>query len=768
MIKYYLALTVRNFQKGLFTNIINILGLSAGFVCVFFISVWVTNELSYDRFHEKINDLYIMTSRFQGTSDYRPQSPFYSPQHEIYNAYPEVSAHTTTITLENSTISNNNVHLNSRGIAATISFFEIFDFEFLHGGLEGISDSSKVIFLTRKMSERLFGSTDVLGNIITFRSDQELTIGGILADPPINSSIKFDFIVPYYAGPNWSRIPQDYILLSPGTKMDAFNKKISSLGQGLVADADKKESALFPFQNIYFDSSFSEFSHGNYKYVLILIVLAIVILIATIVNYVNLMSSQLATRYKEFSVRMLIGSRRDDLYKQFIVETLFNILVTLMCSIVLVQLLTPAFYTIVGDELSLHFFGSEFGVIYLALSLIGISIICGSVLARYFSVIKPILNSQLQSPKLSGFKGKLIIIQFIIATVGIIMTMTLDRQLDYMMSKDPGYDKENIVKLKLSTRGSKEAREQNVEYVNSELKKSSVILNFDRGDFPTSVSNFPWQIVPNRPAESMAMLAVGSDFIELFDIQLVDGEDVNSLNDKVLVNESAVREFDIKNPIGHKISNSSWGDYQIAGVVKDFHFESSGLKVKPLVIVCQPYNERPVIVKIAKGRTGEALAFLKEIHSKVNPEEEFIYQFFDQEFDSIYRRDTVLNKIFGAATIVAVVVSVVGLFSLILAFTQEKTREIGIRKVYGAQTIDIVSNISLHFLKKILISFTIAGVVSYIILKMWLENFENKIELNITLFVAAGLIVFTISIITISFQIFSVARQNPVKSLRHI
>ena len=770
MIKYYLSLTLRNFRRAIVPNLISVFGLASGFVCVFFISVWVGNELTYDRFHEDSSNIYVMTARVIGDSDFRPRSPFLSPQSEIYHGYPEVKAFSTTVHLENSNISNGNDFYNSNGLASSLSFFDIFDFPLLNGTVEQYTDSSKVIFLTESMSIKLFGNIDVLGNVVTLRfiNTYDLVVGGIISDPPANSSHQFDFIIPFFVERSWPKIPRDYLQLFPGTKIDVLNRKISTVGHNLVSGANKYECSLFPFSDIYFGSDFSEFRHGNINYVLVLIALGFVILIATVVNHINLASSQLSLRFKEFSIRMLMGSRINDLYKQMILDTLFTAVIAVLLSTIMVKLLSPSFYSIVENEMPLSFLGTENGIVYLILVLLIISLVCGSLLARFFSRTKPILSNHSDNLKLTSFKGKLMIIQLIVATTGLILTISLDMQLDYMIGMDPGYDKENIVKISLSSMGPRNVVQENVDYVDNVLSNTSYILSFDRGSFPTEVSLFPWQIVAGQEAVNVNMLAVGRNFFDLFGISVVKGDIVNSLAPKALLNEAAVREYKLSDPIGHKISNSSWGEYEVVGIVKDFRFESAGLKVKPLVIVCQPYNTNPVIVKIARGHTPDALALLSNIHKRVQPDREFTYEFFDQEFDSMYRRDLILSKVFSVATIVAIVISIVGLFSLILCFTEEKTKEIGIRKVFGARVTDILGIIGWHFVRKLLGVFIFSSVLSFWLMQKWLNNFEYRIHLTPWIFISAGVIVFTITIATISFQTYMAANQNPVKSLRHI
>lgn len=776
MVYYYLKLAIRNYRKAFLAFLINVLGLSAGFTTVFFAAVWLHNELTYDQFHANVKHIYLLGSKQQSDSDFGPYSPLVFHRADLFARYPEVIANVKVTQLDEATVSNADKSFTANGLAVTRSFFETFSFPFIKGTYESFSDSTKVIYLTKKLAEKMFNNTEVAGKVVDFHfadSDKEaFIIGGILDNPPDNSSIKFEFIVPYHTRHHWGRRGFDYVRLSENANVVSFTKKIADIGKfSRYANAQTIKSTLIPFTDVYFHTSFSAFDHGNIRYVWIILIASIVILLVTIANHINLMSSQVGVRFREFSVRKIIGSGKTDLYYQFFIESFLSILLSLLVSAILVHLFVGNFYSIVNRDILLSQILTNWGGFLISLTIL-VSFLSGLLLARLFHNIKPlkVLKSESHGGmKLSSFKEKLMMIQMIVAIAGVAASLTLNGQWKFMMAKDPGYSKENIVKIGMP--GVMEAKpraekEKITDYIEGQLSATSNVMGFDFGDFPTDVRQWPWKLNPNGEADNVGMLAVGPNFFDLFDIKLTAGKAVDRDGPYVVVNESAVKTYQMKDPIGQKIWTSSWGDFEVVGVAKDFNFESSGLAVKPLVIVCWPYSYRNVIVKIAPGRTSETLKILEQLHRSVRPGGEFAYQFFDQEFDKIYHRDITLGKIFNIIAVVAVIISTLGVLSLVLLFTREKTREIGIRKVFGAHVGDIVIMIGYHFLKRFLLAFVIGSTLSWFALHNWLENFVYRITLSWSIFALSGLLIFTLGLLTIGFQTVRAARANPVDSLR--
>ena len=788
MLHYYLKLAYRSLIKTKISSLVNILGLCFGFTCVFYIAVWLKNELDYDRFHPEIENIYLIGRKNKLDAKFTEDAPSHIPYPERYEDYPEIVLSSKVCPVSEALITSNDKIFTGDGIAVTHTFFELFNFPFLRGTSDGWGDSTKVIFLTEKFATKLFGNQDAFGKTLDFEfgySKLKLpyVIGGILKNPPVNSSIQFEFIVPWFSrtvkesnGQFWSHTGFDFVKLHPHADISELNKKLLHVKSDFEAEPNNPfQASVFPFTSIYLHSAFSKFKHGNVNYLWIMSLIGLAILILTLVNHINLTSSQVALRNKELSIRKLIGSGNKDFLLQFSIESTLFIFFSLTFAFLLIQISSGSFFEIVGQEIDLTQLLSGGSMLILAGILVVIVSVSAWVLSFYFNRFKAIdllKRKTSGNGKLSTFKEKLMILQVMIAVTGIIMTIGLNMQLHLMMDKDPGYEKENIIKVELInsslTLVLPHERKAMTDYIDNKLNSNSSILDYDRGGFPTETRIMPWQMKSNMPAVEVTTLSCGKNFFKLFGTRIVQGKTLSGLSENnVVLNESAVRYFQLKDPIGYKI-NGPWGETEVVGVVKDFSFESTGVQVKPMVIICFSYDfHRPIIAKIARGKNQEAIAFLHELHNEMKPGIEFSYTFFDEEFDKIYKRDVILSKMTNIAAALAVAISILGLFSLVLIFTKEKTKEIGIRKVLGAQVSEIINMIGYHFLKRMLVAFSIAVPLSYFAMHTWLENFAYKIELTWWLFASGGVIVFVLAFLTIAIQAYKSARANPIDSLRY-
>ena len=789
MLHYYLKLAYRTLLKTRISSLVNILGLCFGFTCAFYIAVWVKNELGYDRFHHQAENIYMVGMKHRSDAEFKANAPFPWPYAERYKTYPEIEQSSKISPLERAGIVTRNGTFEADGLAATLSFFDVFHFPFLEGSVDGYGDSTKVIFLTERFAERLFDSPDIIGKTIDLQygsaSASTYVIGGVLKNPPANSSIQFEFVVPWSSRTRsesnfqfWSNGGFDFVRLHPQTDINELNKKLLGIDvqmgdMKIWADPENPyQASVFPFTSIYLDSSFSQFKHGNMSYIWIVGLIGLAIVMLTVVNHINLTSSQVALRNKELSVRKLIGSGNKDFMIQFIIESVLFIVVSLALTTIVVKLFAGSFFQLVGQEIDLSALFSGSTPFVLAAAFAMIAIVSGLVLAAYFNHSKPVdllKGNAAGNFKLSAFKEKLMIFQITVAITGLVITFGLNMQLHLMMDKDPGFDKENIVKVDLEGSNfrslSREEKKARREYINNKLSSVSFIMDFDQGNFPTETSLVSWQMEPGKPETTIPLISSGKNFFTMFGLTMLQGKPLSESQEYVVLNETAVRQFHLKDPIGHTINHAAWGPMEVIGVVKDFNFEIAGAQIKPLVIFYVPNDE--FIIKIAPGKTKEALAFLQELHSEVKPGTEFSYTFFDEEFDKIYKRDIILSKMMNVAALLAVTIAILGLFSLVLIFAKEKTKEIGIRKVMGAQVSEIITMIGYHFFKRMLIAFAIAVPLSYFALHKWLENFAYKITLSWWLFAVAGLCVFVLAFLTIALQAFKSAHANPVESLRN-
>ncbi|MEQ1584923.1 MAG: ABC transporter permease [Cyclobacteriaceae bacterium] len=774
-----IKLAIRNILKSKSSTFTSLFGLTIGFVALILIAIWVVNELSYNHSFSKLEQIHIVLSRTKGDMVYRPISPFPIPNEIAYKAFPEIEYYSSSVNLDNCKLSVDERTFRSNGLSVTLPFFRIFDIEFQNGGIKGINDSSKVIFITERLANKLFGSVDVIGKSVDFifQKNRHLTVIGVIKNPPINSSFKYEFLVPYLVETSWGRMPIDFIQVLKNTEISKFNQRFNTVGgAGHYYGADgliEMESAAFPLSELYFNSNFTGYEHGNMNYVWIMVITGIIILFATLLNFVNLASSRLLNRFKDIGIRKILGSQNQDFYSEFIFESLIFFSGSIVIAISLVLLLFPSFQQTIEREISIQ--NTHLLSLFSLLIIIGLvsSFLCGLILPILLRNDSPVSMTKgtLRKNVFSSFKEKLMIAQLSVSIVGLSLSLLVGKQLRFMINSKPGYEIENIIKVNLLgsdfDHQSIQVRDAQLSYIEANLTSTSLILDYDRGDFPTTSTLFPWKVTSDLPTSDINTMSVGKNFFNLFGLKILEGDALRDSGPLAVLNESAIRAFRIDNPIGHKIENASWGKFTVLGVVKDFNFESTGISVKPLIIVCQPYLDRPLIVKVAKGKTEDALDYLAKMNSKINPGLDFQYQFMDQEFENLFRGDQTISTIFNGASLVSLSISLMGLFSFMLIFAQERTKEVGIRKVFGASALQIALLFSNYFGRRFLFAFIIAAVASTFLSSKFLEGFSNKIGIDYLLILYAGIMVSMLSFITIAYQTVSSANANPVNSLRN-
>lgn len=773
-----IKLALRHLIKSKISSITNLFGLAIGLAVMFLISIWVQHELTFNHEYRKLPQLYLVISKAKEDLIYRPISPFPKPNEIAYQAFPEIENSTSLVRLEDSKLTKGGNMFRAKGLASTLSIFEMFNLTLIKGTLNGQTNSSKSIFLTEDLARKLFGTIEVIGMTIdfTFEHQQELEIVGIVRSPSSNTSIQFEFIVPYFIEKSWGRMPLDFLLLEKNANLLGFNRKFKNVGgAGFYYGANgliELESAAYPLSDVYFKSDFSGFDHGNVNYVIIMATIGLIILVASFLNYLNLASSRLMDRLKDIGIRKLNGARDTTIFFEFFIESLIYFISAWIVSAILSYILFPAFIKLTGLEVRMD--KDDLSILLMLWFLISLTLACLSsfLIPKILSGqnILSLMKGTIRIDSVGSFKERLMVLQISVSVTCIALALLINEQFKFMINSNPGYEKENIIRVNLLgpdfTYLGKENRESQLSYIDAALSSTSYIVDYDRGDFPTTTTLFNWRISPDFPSVDIPTMSVGNNFFKLFGLTIVQGEAVTRSGPVAVLNESAIRMFGITNPIGHQIENSSWGKFTILGVVKDFNFESTGIPIKPLVVVCQPFVDRPILAKIAKGKTQEALQFLAKLNAKVNPGLEFQYQFLDNEFEKLFKRDQVISRLFIFAAVISLIVSMIGLFSFMLLLVKGKTKEIGIRKVFGASATQIIWLMFGLYGKRMLIAIVI-GTISYFSIANWyLDNFSMKVDLSLWLVIYSASIVAIISIVIVAFQTMKTTSVNPTISLR--
>jgi len=802
MFKNYLKIALRSLKKQKSYSFINIFGLAIGFTCFVMIGLFIQYELSYDTFHEQSDRTYRVVAKQPGNeyqgSEWFALTPT-AMAATLKRDFPEVE-HATYFGLTKSLLTVNNNTYNESGLIADGDFFQIFSYRWYRGNPYTALSDPNAIILTRTMAQVLFGDENPIGKSI----DQEYvngkettkTVTGVIADPPKNSHFSFKFILndqttPYYKYnlQEWSNTNiYTFITLNDGVESEQFSKKLPGFADTYIAASDYYQNnpdklpihTLQALEDVHLKSDYLNFnprSTGDIKYVYMFSIIALIILLIACVNYMNLSTARSLTRAKEVGVRKVVGAFRSNLMMQFISEAVIISLLSIIVATCIIIAFLPTFSELVGRELTSQIFLSwKFWAFALSTSLLA-GIVSGSYPAFYLSKLKPalILKSQQRGGKGNTlFRNLLVIVQFTITIVLLIGSIVVFKQLDYIQSTDTGLERERVVAI--STTDSK--LWDSYETLKSELLKNPSIQDVSSSQFDpiymssrTTISE--WDGVTEGEELQIYISPVGFDFIEMLDIEIVAGRSFDEelyreTSTDFLVNEAALSELGwTKNEAIGK-SFSAWGNEgTIVGIVKDFNFLSLYQQIAPLTIMLtNQNNQRYVLVKISDSKIQNTLALLEASIKEISPGHPFSYSFLDDSYNDMYRSDLRLGTIFNYFTVLALIIACLGLFGLATFVTEQRTKEIGIRKVLGANILQIISLLNKDFLKLVGISFIVAVPIGWYLAQNWLQEFAFRISLQPFIFVGAGILTFGIALLTVSYKSIKTARSNPVESLK--
>ena len=784
MLRHNLLLIFRNFKRFKSTFFINLIGLSSGLACTVLIYLWVNDELKKDQFHELDDRLYQVMERQQHTGSVRvtDSTPWLLAE-ALETEMPEVAfaaTATPTYWFGNQTLSVNNNAIKANGKYAGKDFFNIFSYGLLQGDSDQVLADKSSIVISRDLAMKLFNTTEsVVGKTVEVQHEAVYKVSGVFDDLPSNSSEYFDFVLPYQIltdlrpnATNWGNSgPNTFVMLKEGTNAADFARKIAGFIATKHEDTHRslflaKYSELYLYGN--YDNGVQ--SGGRIEYVRLFSIIAFFILIIACINFMNLSTAKAATRIKEVGIKKAIGARRRTLIAQYLAESLFMTFLSLAIAILLVDLLLPQFNVITGKNLFITFDG-DFVLSLLAIVLFT-GFISGSYPALYLSgfntatVLKGKLTSSLG--EVWARKG-LVVFQFTLSVILIVAVLVIYRQIEFVLQKNLGYDKENVLYFPLEgeVKTSLETFLNELDKIPGVVQASSVAQSMVGGGNTTSVE---WEGKDPDQRIPFAFRPVNFGAIEMLDLEIVDGRSFSrefaSDTSAVIFNQAAMEVMGLKNPIGQDVNFGLDIKLKIIGVVKDFHYESLRTDVNPMFFILKPQYTQQIMVKLAAGEEVAALESIQEFYQAYNPGFAFDYRFLDQDYQAQYgaeKRVSTLSKYFAG---IAILISCLGLFGL-AAFTAERRRkEIGIRKVLGSSEFGIVYLLSEDFTKLVLVAILISLPFSYFLTKQWLDNFAYKIPLAWWYFIGAGLIALFIAWLTVGTQAVRASRVNPTQCLR--
>ena len=798
----YLKISFRNLFKHKSYSLINIGGLALGLASFTLIALFIQYEFSYDTFHQNSKDTYRVLRHNPGAeylgSEWYALTPT-ALAATLKDRVPEVES-ATYFTPSRTLIQKDENSTIETGISVDGDFFNIFTYRWIYGNpSQAILDPASIV-LTRSVAEQLFGSQNPIGESVTlkfsYRDDVEKTITGVIENPPENSHLSFSYVLNnqsslYYEYNlnEWANTNEHtYIKLNKSANISEVETKIAEATTPFFADNDYYQSnpdqvpilVLQNLKKIHLNSAHINFNAGNtgsLRFVTMFSIIGIIILLIASVNYMNLCTARSLTRGKEIGVRKTIGAFRTNLITQFISEAVVISLISVTLAFIIIALFLPQFSDLVNRNLSSQVFLSyNFWLLILTGSLM-LGILSGSYPALFLSSFNPIkvLKGNVSSDGSGKFiRNLLVIVQFSITSFLIIGTLVVSRQLDFIQTTDTGYNREQIITV---TSDDPQFWE-NFGTVTEELERNPNILGITSSRYsPANISSrttaVDWHGKPDDLEYVTFVQPAGFNFTELLDINIVAGSSFDEETyipeqTQFILNETALRNlgWTEEDAIGKEFS--VWGmPGKIGGIMQDFNFLSLHREIGPLILALMPnFQQRLMHIKISGQNIPETITYLEDSMAKFSPGFPFDYTFLDSYYENLYRDEIRLGNMFNSFTLLALFIASIGLLGLFTFVVEQRTKEIGIRKILGANLFQLVRLLNQDLLKLITISFLISIPIGWYTANWWLSDFAYRIDLGIGIFVLTGVIAFGIALLTVSIKSLQTASANPVNSLR--
>jgi putative ABC transport system permease protein len=805
MFRNYVKIALRNLIKHRGYTLINVLGLAIGMAACLLMLVFVQDELSYDKLHEQTPRIFRITDQWTagGISEDLATVPFPVGRvlkMENADAIQNVVRMYRPSTWGNSTVMSfgDDVFVEEDLMFADSTFFQIFDFPFEQGSPENALASPNSIVLTKGTAQKYFGDDNPLGKRLTLNNQLDLEVTGVLENIPHNSHIKFDMLSTIGAMKNWwgwSGFEENWIWQSTWTYFVLENPQAAGAIQQQLPDfiqrhfpesiKDGTILTLQPLRDIHLRSQrYLEIAtNSNIMYVYIFSAIAGLVLLIACINFMNLATARSASRAKEVGMRKVLGAYRTSLMRQFLSESVLLSLCSLVVAVVLIEASLPLFNSLTGKSLEMNYFENPLAIFgLLAIGLL-VGILAGSYPAFYLSGFRPMqvlkgsIKGRGSASGESRLRKGLVVSQFVVSLVLLICISIIYNQLHYLRNKDLGIDKDQVVYFNLYGN----LFQQYSAFKNELLRHKDVLsVSLIGGSVPGLEDGIANSFVaegmqPDKP-KWIGIVTASHDIEKVLGLDLVAGRWFSTAfptdsAEAFMINETAARDFgwDVETAVGKKLDrvNSDGRVTQagrVIGVVKDFHFEPLHEDLKPLVM---RFGGGQFAVRLSAKNIPPAMDHIKETWDNFASEWPLNYRFLDDDLEALYRREQKLGQIIQYFAVLAIFIACLGLFGLASFTAEQRTKEIGIRKVLGASVASVVSLVSKEFTKLVVIAFVVASPIAYWAMSKWLENFAYRVGISVWVFVLAGGAALLIALITVSSQAIKAALTNPVEALKY-
>jgi putative ABC transport system permease protein len=778
-----LKVSLRKMRRQRWYSLISVTGLAVGIACSVLILLWGRYELSFDRFHKSAENIYrvVMVDHLNDGISVHPWLPFpLGPA--LQNQFPEIAAVSRYRPDDMVVRYKDKAHTETEFLTVDPSFFEIFSFPFLQGNpTEALTDQHSIV-IRDTMADKYFGGEDPIGKILNLSGRADLTVSGVVHIPD-ESDFQFDFFFSFQSYPlfnvglapleaNWSgKNYQIYLLLQEGGSAALLEKKIA----GFLKPRTPGRTEVLQLQKLSRIHLYNpDGSDGAMRYVRIFSLIAVFILLIACVNFMNLATARFEGRTKEVALRKTLGGTRGQLIRQFFSESLLHSVLAMAAALLLVELALPAFNQITALQLSLDL--SHADLVFGLLTIVFLAgFISGLYPALFLSSFAPArIHKAFSHPRGRGslFRKLLVVFQFALSTMLIIGTLVVKSQISFIMNRDLGMDKENIVYhlMQKKTRDS-------VEVVRQELLKHPDILSIAScSSLPSNIQSWigylDWE--GRSPVQQVypAFMSVDYDFLLTAGLTVIKGRNFSRSRpadaENFIINKTALQQMGSENPIGLELR--FWGHKgQVIGVVNDFANRHMSSATAPMILSAGAWgaNRNYLLLRLRPGNPSRALKHFRQVWERANPGFPCEYEFLDEVFNRMYTNELKLSQILFSFAVLAVIISCLGLIGLSSYTAEEKTKEIGIRKVLGASPWKIISLFSANFAKLVIIANAVAWPTAYAVMQRWLQDYAYRTTIGIWLFVLAGGLGFFIVLLSVGYQTLRAATANPVNSLRY-
>jgi putative ABC transport system permease protein len=791
MLKNYIKIAFRNLISQKFFSLINILGLAAGISATVLLLLYVQHELSYDKFHKNYENTYrLISSVKQGDADPMVVPVALANAAEIIKTeMPEIQAackldqRNANVTIDEKIFSRQHYFF------VDSTFFDVFSFEIIAGDCADALYNPGNIVITRNAAKRYFGNIDVLNKQLQI-DGSDYTVKCIIESIPANSHFEFDFLASFKSISNLDSYYGNrgfgfysYFVVNKNANPDQWKQKLIEISNENIRKRFKDEGMESAFEihtevqalsdiHLHSDYNWEIAPQGNIRNIYIYSFLAFFIIIIAIINFVNLVTARSETRAKEIGLRKVIGAQRKNIIKQFLGEAVIVSFISLIISLIIIEIFIGPFSYLVNRELNLDYLNVSLIGLFIILAIV-IGLLAGAYPAIYLSKFNPvrIIKGVTKKGGTNEYlKKALVIFQFSIAIFLIISLLIMNLQMRFIKSKDLGFDKEQIIVVN----NLRPEIYRDLDVIKSELIKMSDVVSISGSQSIPTSNNMVQNTYKSGddPNNSIVMneMAVLDDFIETYGIKIKEGRSFNQKyrtdTFSFIVNETAVKKLGLKNPIGEKIF--VWKtEGEIIGVMKDFHFRSFHQEIEPLVITKYRNYISFISIKVNSDNLSKTLENIEQVINKFNNGYEFTYYFMDDRLNNLYQEEERSNKLNLFGSVLAIIIAMLGIFALTSYTVIKRTKEIGIRKVMGTPVSKILMMLLKDISKWVLLANIIAWPLAYYFMRNWLTNFAYKIEINIWMFLAGSAIAFIIAIITVLALAYNAATANPAESLRN-